>query len=140
MSKGNKYYAIKKGRGIENKIVRSWSECKKIVEGYNSEFKAFKVEEEALEYLGITKKSKVTKNRAGSKKDVADTVKNKNDNDIVNLRVENKSNKSSNFKVQISDELYNDFIRKCSEKHLSKDLILAFIMNGWTYGEEEIHF
>ncbi|MFQ7349519.1 MAG: hypothetical protein ACLRN4_06420 [Anaerococcus vaginalis] len=45
--------------------------------------------------------------------------------------------KNKFFKVQISDELYNDFINKCLEKHLSKDMILGFIMNQWTYDETE---
>ena len=36
--------------------------------------------------------------------------------------------KNKFFKVQISDELYNDFINKCLEKYLSKDMILGFIM------------
>jgi len=61
----------------------------------------------------------------------------KSDNGIVNLKIQNKEDKSSSFKVQISDELYNDFMKKCIEKHLSKDRILAFIMNQWTYDESE---
>lgn len=45
--------------------------------------------------------------------------------------------KNESFKVQISDELYNDFIDKCIQKHISKDMILVFIMNQWTYDESE---
>lgn len=41
MSK-QKFYAIKKGKGVENKIVSTWEECKSLVEGYHSEFKSFK--------------------------------------------------------------------------------------------------
>lgn len=126
MSK-KKFYAIKKGNGVENKIVSTWEECKSLVEGYHSEFKAFKTEEDALKYLGI--KNKRNKNNKKTNK--------KSDNGIVNLKIQNKEDKSSSFKVQISDELYNDFIEKCIEKHLSKDMILAFIMNQWTYDESE---
>ena len=36
--------------------------------------------------------------------------------------------KNKFFKVQISDELYNDFINKCLEKYLSKDTLLGFII------------
>jgi len=117
----NKFYAIKKGNGVENKIVSTWNECKKLVEGYHSEFKSFKTEEDALKYLGVKKQKQVNK---------------KPNNGIVGLQVQNKSNKNNSFKVQISDELYNDFIKKCTQKHISKDMILAFIMNQWTYEEE----
>lgn len=126
MSK-KKFYAIKKGNGVENKIVSTWEECKSLVEGYHSEFKSFKTEEDALKYLGI--KNKRNKNNKKTNK--------KSDNGIVNLKIQNKEDTSSSFKVQISDELYNDFMKKCIEKHLSKDMILAFIMNQWTYDESE---
>lgn len=126
MSK-KKFYAIKKGNGVENKIVSTWEECKSLVEGYHSEFKSFKTEEDALKYLGI--KNKRNKNNKKTNK--------KSDNGIVNLKIQNKEDKSSSFKVQISYELYNDFMKKCIEKHLSKDMILAFIMNQWTYDESE---
>lgn len=126
MSK-KKFYAIKKGNGVENKIVSTWEECKSLVEGYHSEFKSFKTEEDAIKYLGI--KNKRNKNNKKTNK--------KSDNGIVNLKIQNKEDKSSSFKVQISDELYNDFMKKCIEKHLSKDMILAFIMNQWTYDESE---
>lgn len=125
MSK-QKFYAIKKGKGVENKIVSTWEECKSLVEGYHSEFKSFKTEEDALKYLGI-KSKRNKKNKKASKK---------SDSGIVNLNIQSKDNKSNSFKVQISDELYNDFIEKCIEKHLSKDMILAFIINQWTYYDE----
>ena len=34
--KKQKYYAIKEGKGVKNKIVRTWSECKELVLGYPS--------------------------------------------------------------------------------------------------------
>lgn len=126
----NKFYAIKKGNGVENKIVLSWEECKSIVDGYPSEFKSFKTEEDALNYL-VIKKPK-SKNKSKTKKQ-----NNKKESSVINLQIQNKSSKNKNFKVQISDELYNDFINKCLEKHLSKDMILGFIMNQWTYDESE---
>lgn len=124
----NKFYAIKKGNGVENKIVLSWEECKSIVDGYPSEFKSFKTEEDALNYLGIKKTKSKNKNKKQN---------NKKESGVINLQIQNKSSKNKNFKVQISDELYNDFINKCLEKHLSKDMILGFIMNQWTYDETE---
>lgn len=48
---GKKYYAIKRGRE-NNKIVTTWGECKKIVDGFpNAKFKSFKTKREAEEYL-----------------------------------------------------------------------------------------
>ena len=32
--KKQKYYAIKEGKGVKNKIVRTWSECKELLLGY----------------------------------------------------------------------------------------------------------
>lgn len=86
-----------------------------------------KTEEDALKYLGI-KSKRNKKNKKSSKK---------SDSGIVNLNIQSKDNKSNSFKVQISDELYNDFIEKCIEKHLSKDMILGFIINQWTYDENQ---
>ena len=34
--KKQKYYAIKVGKGVKDKIVRTWSECKELVLGYPS--------------------------------------------------------------------------------------------------------
>ena len=34
--KKQKYYAIKEGKGVKNKIVRTWSECKELLLGYPS--------------------------------------------------------------------------------------------------------
>lgn len=106
----NKFYAIKKGNGVQNKVVSSWSECKKLVEGYNSEFKSFKNKEDALKYLGIEPQK-----------------------EIINLEIQNKTKQKNSFTVQISNELYSDFLNKCKSKHLSKDMILGFIINQWTY-------
>ena len=35
--KKQKYYAIKEGKGVKNKIVRSWDECKEFVHEYQGE-------------------------------------------------------------------------------------------------------
>lgn len=133
----NKFYAIKKGNGVENKIVLSWEECKSIVDGYPSEFKSFKTEDDALNYLGIKKNKSKNKNKNKKNNSQNINLVEKKESKIINLQVQNKSSKNKFFKVQISDELYNDFINKCIEKHLSKDMILGFIMNQWTYDETE---
>ena len=45
-NKKQKYYAIKEGKGVKNKIVRTWSECKELVLGYPSIYKSFYTEED----------------------------------------------------------------------------------------------
>lgn len=56
MAKKN-FYAIKKGKNnVRNKIVNSWSECSKLVLGYQSEYKGFSSREEAEIYLGLEAK------------------------------------------------------------------------------------
>ena len=55
MAKQQKYYAIKEGKDVKNKIVRTWSECEALVKCYPSVYKSFKTEDEALEYLGTIK-------------------------------------------------------------------------------------
>ena len=49
----NKYYAVKKG--LTPGIYDSWEKCKANVDGVSgAEFKSFRTEEEAREYLGLT--------------------------------------------------------------------------------------
>ncbi|WP_425306079.1 viroplasmin family protein [Clostridium neonatale] len=43
-----KYYAIKKGNGVTNKIVETWEECKVLVLGYPAIYKSFKTKDEAM--------------------------------------------------------------------------------------------
>ena len=45
------YYAIKVGRGVQDKIVTTWDECKKYTFRYNSIYKGFRTEHEAKKWL-----------------------------------------------------------------------------------------
>lgn len=54
-----KYYAIKVGRGVKDKIVSTWEECKKYTYGYHSVFKAFITLGEAEEFLRYVNVEKV---------------------------------------------------------------------------------
>ncbi|MBN1074711.1 hypothetical protein DVV91_10190 [Clostridium botulinum] len=48
-----KYYAIRQINGETiNKILTNWNECKKLVTGNRAEYKSFKAEQEAKDYLG----------------------------------------------------------------------------------------
>lgn len=52
-----KFYAVKIGRTVG--IYNTWEECKAQVEGYSgSEYKSFKTEKEATEYLGLQSSEK----------------------------------------------------------------------------------
>lgn len=59
MSGKTKYYAIKVGRDVTDKIVTSWEECEKLVIGYPSVYKSFKTEKEAKSYIKNTTEKQV---------------------------------------------------------------------------------
>lgn len=118
----NKYYAIKRGKGVENKIVRSWEECKSLVEHYPSIYKSFKTEKEALQYLesitDINKKLTSIDKAIKHKK-----AKKSNTISVANL-----------FKgVRIDNSLADDFISKCEEFNTSKEKMLIELIKDWTY-------
>ena len=46
VKKAKKWYTIKDGKGVQNKILTSWTECEKLVKGYSAIYKSFKSEEE----------------------------------------------------------------------------------------------
>lgn len=66
--KAKKWYAIKDGKGVQNKILTSWTECEKLVKGYPAIYKSFKSEEEAKQYLFDIKDSDIPKVRNFYKK------------------------------------------------------------------------
>lgn len=73
-----KYYAIKEGRGVENKIVRTWKECKELVYGYNAVYKSFDNLEDAQKYLqevDVTKVKEQKKYAIEKKKKIKETTK-----------------------------------------------------------------
>ena len=45
------FYAIKVGKGVKDKIITTWDECKKYVLHYNSIYKGFRTEKEAKKWL-----------------------------------------------------------------------------------------
>lgn len=49
----SKFYAIRQINGeVVNEILTSWNECKEKVSGVRAEYKSFKTEQEAKDYLG----------------------------------------------------------------------------------------
>lgn len=120
MAKQQKYYAIKVGKGVKDKIVTSWSECEALVKGYPSVYKSFKTEEEAKEYLGTIK---------NVKKKLEDNKK---------AMEHNKAKKKSTVSVahllkgvRIDKEVAEEFESKCNDLNISKEKILNELIKEW---------
>lgn len=112
-----KYYAIKEGRGVKNIIVNTWDECEKIVSGYNSTYKSFSTKEEAKVYLKPVKKEikkiQVSKQEPKDKK----------------LTKPRKSKKNTiTLEIDLSKELYNKFLQRCTELEAKPKKILDALM------------
>lgn len=117
--KKQKYYAIKEGKGVKNKIVRTWSECKELVLGYPSIYKSFYTEEEAIKFLGGI-----------NDKDIP-AIKEKIKVNIESSKRRRSSTKAINFRIP--NDVYNDFIKKVDETGLDRDKILLEMIKEWIY-------
>ena len=120
MATKQKYYAIKEGKGVKNKIVRTWSECKELVLGYPSIYKSFYTEEEALEYLKAIK-------------DVDKTLE-ENNKAMEYNKIKKKGTVSvANFLkgVRIDKTIAEEFEAKCKDLNISKEKILNELIKEW---------
>lgn len=120
MATKQKYYAIKEGKGVKNKIVRTWSECKELVLGYPSIYKSFYTEEEALEYLKAIK-------------DVDKTLE-ENNKAMEYNKIKKKGTVSvANFLkgVRIDKTIAEEFESKCNDLNISKEKILNELIREW---------
>lgn len=115
----SKYYAIKAGKGVKNKIVRSWSECKELVHGYPAIYKSFLTEEEALKYLGSIKEEDVAAIKETVKKHIETSKKKK------------ATTRSLSFRVP--KEVYDGFIAKVETEGYDKDKVLTEMLKEWIY-------
>lgn len=120
MSKKNikKYYAIKVGKGVKNKIVTTWKECSELVLGFNSIYKSFKTREEAEKYLN------------GIKDNSIDIVLEKN----KKAREYNTKKKKSTRSLQgirIDKDLYQRFQEKCSEFEFTEEKAITLLIEEW---------
>jgi len=109
-----KYYAIKEGKGVKDKIVNTWTECQKLVLGYPSVYKSFKTKYEAMEYLGTVNVAKV---KEQTKKGMEFTKKQKITTKVLSVRLDR--------------ELIEDFDKKCEEIGLTKEIILKGMLEEW---------
>ncbi|CAG9702362.1 MULTISPECIES: RNase H1/viroplasmin domain-containing protein [Clostridium] len=111
-----KYYAIKKGNGVTNKIVETWEECKVLVLGYPAIYKSFKTKDEAMKYLGL----KVKEDKPDIEKE--ETIK----------KVKKRKGKNQKIlKICLENELYEAFIKECQELDMSEDLIIKNMIKEW---------
>ena len=118
MAKKN-FYAIKKGKnGVNNLIVTTWSECSKIVLGFNSEYKGFSTREEAEDYLSI---------KRDKNEDLSDTVQ-----ETSKKKSKKKKNKNiESFTVEIPKDLYRAFSIKCAELDMSENSVIKNMIKEW---------
>ena len=112
-----KYYAIKDGKGVKNKIVYTWEECKELVHGYPSIYKSFRTEEEAHNYLGLIKEVDIPKIKNSIKKSIEVSKKKKSTTKAISFRVPN--------------EVYDSFIEKVEANGISMEKILTEMIKEW---------
>lgn len=109
-----KYYAIKEGKGVKDKIVNTWTECQKLVLGYPAVYKSFKTKSEAMQYLVNVDIKKV---KEQTKKGMEFNKKQKATTRMLSVRLDK--------------ELVEDFEKKCAEMGLTKELILKGMLEEW---------
>lgn len=133
--KPKKYYAIKKGRGVKNLIVESWSECSKLVLGYDSTYKSFLTREEAESFL-VNVKSRNVKYEPVEQLNIFDSKENKN-SIIIPIKkdiVKSKSNDKSKMRlldVKISRKTYDDFRDKCEAMDMTMEKVIKGMIDEW---------
>lgn len=116
MAKSRKnYYAIKKGKGVENKIVTSWSECEKLTKGCPSLYKGFMTKEEAVKYLE-TVNVEVAMEKV--KKGIENTKKVKATTKTIPA-------------MRLDAELVESFNKKCKESGLTDKQAIESLLKEW---------
>ena len=113
-----KYYAIKVGKGVKNKIVTTWKECSELVLGFNSIYKSFKTREEAEQYLN------------GIKDNSIDIVLEKNKKAREYNTKKNKSTRSLQG-IRIDKELYDRFQEKCNKFEFTEEKAITLLIEEW---------
>lgn len=114
-----KFYAIKEGKGVKNKIVTTWNECKELVHGYPSVYKSFLTKEEAEKYLGSIKETQLPELKEKIKKNIEYSKKKKATTKPLNLR--------------ISSDVLDDFMKRLDEENLDKNKIITEMIKEWLY-------
>lgn len=115
-AKKEKWYAVKIGNNnIQNMIYKTWEECKKATEGYNSVFKSFETKEEAEKYLEMVDVEKVLEQKA------------------YVLEMKNKKKPSKNINLKLSDEMYQELLKKSKESKIDIENLIKFAISNYIY-------
>lgn len=147
-----KYYAIKKGKGVQDLIVESWDVCSKLVLGYDSTYKSFLTREEAELFLKNVK-SRNEKYEPNLQLKIPDPiekveesmVENKNnyslsDTSMEKLRLSkekeferNRLNRSKvrRLDVKIPRKTYDEFKIKCESMDMSMNKVIKSMIEEW---------
>ena len=112
-----KYYAIKEGKNVQNKIVTSWDECKKLVHGYNSIYKGFQTLKEAEEYLNSIK----------------DIEKIKEQKKFSIEKKKKEKAKGTHFAFRIPKEIYSDLEKRSRVTGLKIEKLIEFALTQYLY-------
>ncbi len=115
-AKKEKWYAVKIGNNnIQDMIYKTWEECKKATEGYNSVFKSFETKEEAEKYLETVDVEKVLEQKA------------------YVLEMKNKDKSSKNINIKLSDEMYQELLKKSKESKIDIENLIKFAISNYIY-------
>lgn len=115
-AKKEKWYAVKIGNNnIQDMIYKTWEECKKATEGYNSVFKSFETKEEAEKYLETVNVEKVLEQKA------------------YVLEMKNKDKSSKNINIKLSDEMYQELLKKSKESKIDIENLIKFVISNYIY-------
>ncbi len=115
-AKKEKWYAVKIGNNnIQDMIYKTWEECKKATEGYNSVFKSFETKEEAEKYLETVDVEKVLEQKA------------------YVLEMKNKKKSSKNINLKLSDEMYQELLKKSKESKIDIENLIKFAISNYIY-------
>lgn len=153
--KPKKYYAIKKGKGVQDLIVESWDVCSKLVLGYDSTYKSFLTREEAELFLKNVK-SRNEKYEPNLQLKIPDPIEKVEENMIENknnyslsdmsmqkLRLSKEKefernrykglNKSKMrlLEVKIPRKTYDEFKIKCESMDMSMDKVIKSMIDEW---------
>lgn len=153
--KPKKYYAIKKGKGVQDLIVESWDVCSKLVLGYDSTYKSFLTREEAELFLKNIR-SRNEKYEPNLQLKIHDpiekveesTLDNKNNYSLSDISMEKlRLSKEKEFErnrykglnkskmrlldVKIPRKTYDDFKTKCESMDISMDKIIKNMIEEW---------
>lgn len=115
-AKKEKWYAVKIGNNnIQDMVYKTWEECKKATEGYNSVFKSFETKEEAEKYLETVDVEKVLEQKA------------------YVLEMKNKKKSSKNINLKLSDEMYQELLKKSKESKIDIENLIKFAISNYIY-------